>query len=615
MSLPFRTKILLAIVGTVVATMGGALLYLDATQAGFIDGQIRDRVRQGREKFKQVQGQLAAGLNHGCETLAKSPRLQSSLLEERLHAEAGGNALYEADYYHLKGDLLLIAAPDAHPIARYPRPAGEPEGHWQKIPPGRMEPKGPYPEMYLVQCVIDGAEAESPFLTDGPRLFQASAAEVVDPSSEKSLGIVVLGSEIAGRVTEEINNVQLPADGAAFLVGSHVAALRFGTGAGFRPDLDLRAAVETALAGRLAGLRPEQTTAFETEIEGHPFHVDAKAVHCERSPEPIYTALLISHRDLTEGRRTMRLALGAAALLAVLAGLLASSALSRGISRPVHELMDGTLRIAQGDYAHRVDIRSRDELGRLGEAFNRMSGDLALKEKIRGVLDKVVAKDVAEELLQGDLGLGGRIVRATLLFADLRGFTHLTQGMPPQAVVGMLNEFMTEMTRAILEQKGIVDKYVGDEIIGVFGAPKSYGDDAEAAVRAAAGMRRKLADLNARRAARGEAPLAMGIGLHTGEVVAGCMGSEEHLNYTCIGATVNLSSRLCSNAKPGQILISEETRRDAGLPPADGRGAPAADGITGAAPAARIAARPLPPIQVKGFDRPIPVYEVVDANA
>jgi len=146
------------------------------------------------------------------------------------------------------------------------------------------------------------------------------------------------------------------------------------------------------------------------------------------------------------------------------------------------------------------------------------------------------------------------------------------------------------MTEEVLSCKGIVDKYVGDEIIGLFGVPRPRGSDAFAAIEAAHRMRLRLERLNKARTDRGDRQLQMGIGLHTGEVVAGRMGSEQQLSYTCIGENMNLASRLCSNAKPGQILVSIDTLKEAG------------EGVE---------TRPLEPIQVKGFTQPIPVYEVV----
>ncbi|MBI3098924.1 MAG: HAMP domain-containing protein, partial [Planctomycetes bacterium] len=391
-------------------------------------------------------------------------------------------------------------------------------------------------------------------------------------------GIVVLGVEIDDRVAKEIHDVQAPADHAGYVVGGKLVASSFPTGG--------REAATQILAGRLA----QRASSFDASIDGSPFFVVLRAIHPEGAPEPIFTGLYISLKTLVDFRNRMRALLLSVAGAAILLSLFTSMLLARGVSRPVHDLVDGTVRVASGEYSHHIDVRSRDELGDLATAFNKMAGDLATKEKIRGVLNKVVAKDVAEELLKGDLGLGGRRMKVSLIFADLRGFTAMSQGMSPEKIVAMLNEHMTAMSAEILACKGIVDKYVGDEIIGVFGAPKSYGDDTLNAVRAAYRMCRRLVALNEERAARGDPPLRMGIGVNTGEVVAGCMGSEEHLNYTCIGENVNLASRLCSNAKAGQILVSEATRADTDP---------------------HVEYARLEPIKVKGYEEAIQVYEVM----
>jgi class 3 adenylate cyclase len=317
---------------------------------------------------------------------------------------------------------------------------------------------------------------------------------------------------------------------------------------------------------------------------------DCRIVRNQMNNRDVETLLFVSIQELSEFRREMRTLIVGLGAVAVVLSLLVAVVISRGVTAPVADLADGTVKIAMGEYATRIRVRSNDELGDLAGAFNRMAEDLATKEKVRAVLNKVVAPEVADELVKGDLSLGGDLVRPTILFADLRGFTALTQGMPPQKVVAMLNEFMTAMTEEVLACKGIVDKYVGDEIIGLFGVPRPRGADAFAAIEAAHRMRLRLDRLNKARADRGERGLQMGIGLHTGEVVAGRMGSEQQLSYTCIGENMNLASRLCSNAKPGQILVSIDTLKEAG------------DGVE---------TRPLEPIQVKGFSQPIPVYEVV----
>ncbi|HVG43267.1 MAG TPA: HAMP domain-containing protein, partial [Longimicrobium sp.] len=195
--------------------------------------------------------------------------------------------------------------------------------------------------------------------------------------------------------------------------------------------------------------------------------------------------------------------------LAVLIGLV----LSRGFARPVRALVAATERVAAGDYAVRVEATTRDELGTLAEAFNEMTHGLMLKEKYRGVLDKVVSRDIADELLKGEITLGGETRVVTSLFADVRGFTAMTEGMEPQRVVALLNEIMEAASDAVEAEGGVVDKYVGDEIMAVFGAPVSRGGDADRAVRAALAILAAVEGINRTRAARGEPALGVGVGI------------------------------------------------------------------------------------------------------
>jgi class 3 adenylate cyclase len=239
--------------------------------------------------------------------------------------------------------------------------------------------------------------------------------------------------------------------------------------------------------------------------------------------------------------------------LAVLVGLF----LSRQLTRPVRALVAATERVAAGDYDVRVDTDSGDELETLADAFNEMTHGLMLKERYRGVLDKVVSREIADELLKGEITLGGETRRVTTLFADVRGFTAMTEGMEPQRVIALLNAVMERAAEAVHAEGGVVDKFVGDEVMAVFGAPVSRGDDADRAVRAALRIRAALGELNAERAARGEPALGMGIGINSGPAVAGNMGSTGRLNYTVLGETVNVASRLCDQARPGEILVVE----------------------------------------------------------
>jgi adenylate cyclase len=249
----------------------------------------------------------------------------------------------------------------------------------------------------------------------------------------------------------------------------------------------------------------------------------------------------------------------ATALAAIVLASLVSSVLSRSLTRPVNSLVEATGRVEEGDFDARVEVTSIDEMGTLARAFNDMTHGLALKEQYRGVLDKVVSRDIAEELLKGEVKLGGEKREVSVLFADITGFTTITDGMSPPDVIALLNECMERLTDVVEREGGVVDKYVGDQVMALFGAPVTRGHDSLRAVRAAMGMQRAMAELNEERARRGERPLEVSIGINTGQVMAGNMGSPSRLNYTVLGDGVNLASRVEGYAPSAGVLITDRT--------------------------------------------------------
>jgi adenylate cyclase len=210
----------------------------------------------------------------------------------------------------------------------------------------------------------------------------------------------------------------------------------------------------------------------------------------------------------------------------------------------VQALAAHTRTIAGGDYATRLDLNRSDELGDLARAFNTMSDGLAERDQVRDLLDKNVSPAVATRLLREGSALGGEERTVTVLFADLRGFTTLSEHLAPTEVVTLLNRYLDRMSAVIEAEGGIIDKFIGDEIMALFGAPVASGDDANRALRAALGMRTALATFNRELAAEGRPPLAFGVGINTGPVVAGNIGSQRRLNYSVIGDAVNLAARL-----------------------------------------------------------------------
>jgi adenylate cyclase len=250
-----------------------------------------------------------------------------------------------------------------------------------------------------------------------------------------------------------------------------------------------------------------------------------------------------------------------------LLGLASSAAvgmwIARTVSRPVLQLADGAEKISTGDYQHRVDVRQKDELGSLAKTFNRMSEGLAERDRVRDLLGKVISPEVATELLQKGVALGGEEREVTILFSDLRKFTTISEKIPPQEMLAILNRYFTRMAAIVEKHGGVVDKYVGDALMALFGAPLTHPDDADRAMKAALEMTEALDQLNEQWSKRGLSPIGFGIGINTDIVVAGNMGSETRLNYTVIGDGVNLASRLehltKTPAYQTRIIVSSST--------------------------------------------------------
>jgi adenylate cyclase len=207
----------------------------------------------------------------------------------------------------------------------------------------------------------------------------------------------------------------------------------------------------------------------------------------------------------------------------------------------------------------RARVSSRDEVGQLGEAFNHMVDGLVERDKVKNMFSKFHGSSVTDDLLKGELQLGGSKKTVTIFFSDIRGFTKFSEGHTPEQVVEMLNEYFRRMVKIINANGGVVDKFIGDAIMAVWGAPNSGIRDAHNAVKACVEMRRSLLELNELRVSRGQTPLMIGMGLHKGEAISGTIGSEERMEYTVIGDTVNQASRIeaATKAFGTDLLLSE----------------------------------------------------------
>jgi adenylate cyclase len=228
------------------------------------------------------------------------------------------------------------------------------------------------------------------------------------------------------------------------------------------------------------------------------------------------------------------------------------------LTRPIKQLVEAAQRISAGDFNIHLKPKSHDEIAHLSNTFNEMAKGLEERDRVKETFNKFHNKEIADKLLSGEVKLGGERKEATVFFSDVRGFTGMSEQMEPEEVVEMLNEYMTRMVAIIRTYRGVVDKYVGDAIMALWGVPLGNEDDTYNAVAACLAIRQELADLNELRMSRGQPPLKIGMGLNTGQVIAGNIGSDEKMEYTVIGDSVNLASRVESMTKEygTDLLIS-----------------------------------------------------------
>ena len=266
--------------------------------------------------------------------------------------------------------------------------------------------------------------------------------------------------------------------------------------------------------------------------------------------------------------RSLEGALLAVGLVGLLLSVLAVFGIASSLSRPILRLAEDARRVEEGDYTPRpcITLDRHDELGQLSRSFQHMSVGLAERDKVRDVLGKVTSPAIAAELTRRKLLLGGEEKKVTILFSDLRNFTPLSESLQAGELLELLNAYLTSMSQIVDQHGGVVDKYIGDAVMALFGVPLEMPDQAEQALLAALKMRIALGDLNHRLFQPRGYTIGFGIGIHTGTVVAGNVGSPQRYNYSVIGDDVNVASRLQTLTRnvdyDADIIVSDATLRE-----------------------------------------------------
>ncbi|MEI7730421.1 MAG: adenylate/guanylate cyclase domain-containing protein [Verrucomicrobiota bacterium] len=417
-----------------------------------------------------------------------------------------------------------------------------------------------------------------------PERSNARVREVIfTPLKDKSnrpVGVLVMGFAFSDQLERDLNLLSRLSDGAELFSGIWLDGQIYSS----LLDQDMRAKLGVEIEKR-AGKSADEHQSFLFKYHHDEYHVVFDRLNPESTLLPAYQVCLYSLAPAVQERRELRYMIAGTGMFALSLALFVSLFVARSLAVPISELASATVEIEKGNFNVKVPVRSHDELGRLVMSFNEMAEGLAEKERYRSVLNVVADKNVVAELTSGKLSLGGELREVTVLFCDIRSFTELTHDMPAGEIVQLLNEHMTIMTQVVYEHGGVVDKFVGDLVMALFGAPHRTGEDAYQAARCAVRMIQERVKLNQ----TSRYAVDIGIGIATGDMVVGCMGSTDRMIYTVIGARVNLASRLCSVAGRMEIMVDQKTTEKLG---------------------SIITVETIPPLTLKGFSEPVNAFNL-----
>jgi class 3 adenylate cyclase len=599
-TLGFRGRVFLYLAGLVALAIAAALLALESVTSRRMEERFADRFARARSAFHELESLRLRFISERVDTLVReSPQLRTVLSTASLSADfdlglgapsAGADSALRDANLRLRSLLpsLALAEPGVVLVVLsstgkllYSGAATERvgddlsglgvyraaiEGHavdavWvaPRSDPAPLLPERPLPAVYRIAA--------------SPVVFEGSVHGVVVSGQPVHAGILASTRSVSGLDVALIAHDQLVAstlsDAAASALAERLAALP--SGASGEAPFSLELAGERYLAGR-AEVAPDAGTA-ETSF-----------------------VLLDSLAPEQGFLRRLRVSLVAAGGLVILWALVPAFALARGITRPVAELARAARRIGAGQLDTRVRLRRGDEVGELGRAFDEMAAGLEERERIRRTFERYVSREVAEEVLRHPelTRPGGARRELTVAFVDLAGFTGMAERGTPESLVALLSDYFEIVCEAVLATDGTVNEFLGDGVVAFWGAPVPQPDHAERACRAALRCRDGLSALVERWQREGRSA-DFRIGLHSGELVVGEIGTSERRAYRAVGDAMNVAARVESAGKSYglRLLASEEVVARSG---------------------GAIAAREIDRVRVVGRREPLALFELVGAT-
>jgi class 3 adenylate cyclase len=523
-----RTRLLLASSAILAGLIAATLLYVGWQANQFVGERLAADLRRTQELAAAQEA-----VRH--ETLRATARLLAAFPELRalIATDAATVRDFLVDYRNRSGRLDLIAAldPSGRVVARTDTLVAAPlpgaAGPWLadslKGPPatGVLEAESGTYEVAVAPG--EAAGTVFGFVLVGLRVDRSFARALSDQVGDE---VVVLGR--GGLLGATLQADLLPwHDAAAW----DAAADRGAAG---------RAAGEATADGRAAPDPIEVTIGTERY---------AAAATRLRGSDAVRLVMLQSRDRALAPYRRIQAGLLALGLVGTLAGIALSAWLARSLTAPLASLADGTRRVAAGEYEFALDESRRDELGALARSFNVMTRGLRERVEMQRFVSQSTVQMIRARATRP--ASAGERRRLTILITDLRGFTGFAEAHAPEEVVAVLNRTLSVQAARVARFGGDVDKFIGDSLVSLFEGQ----DMALRAIRCAVEIQQALAS----ELEGAGTPLAAGIGIATGEVVLGSIGSDERLDYTAIGSHVNLASRLCAMAGPGEVLLAAAT--------------------------------------------------------
>lgn len=519
----------LLLIGLIVAMLG----YVNYLSDKFVNERIEKELRDGSESISASEIQRIDRLRSSASSVAAVPQLKALL-----GTEDTGTIRDALSSYMAEGtDLLVVLDPAGRLISRTDRSDTEPIGGLERGSGILKIEQGSY---HFASAVAEAA---------GSALGTVIAAEKLDDDFAKTLSNLVR------------SDVVLVADD---VIGATISAQKF--------PWQQRAEWESKV--------PSDKESHQIDASGEAYVAQSVLLGDPQGIRPL-AVILQSHDQALQPFRAIQFGLLILGIAAAAAGVAGSALLAKKVTASVAKVVEGTQQVATGNFDFRIETDSRDEIGVLADSFNTMI--VGLRE--RADMQKFVSQstvDMIQSSPSKKVSAGERIT-LTILFSDMRGFTAMSENRPPEEIVRILNECLSLQAARVKKFGGDIDKFVGDCVVALF-----TDEDMELkAIRCAVEIHRAIQERNA--ANPEDYPIQVGIGIATGEVILGSIGSEDRRDHTVIGSHVNLCSRICSLAGPRETLMAQSTyERVEGL----------------------VAAERLEPVQVKGFKEPVPLYRM-----